>query len=55
MTNKNQQTQKAKLELIEQKIKDILKENQAIKQENAKLKALSLSSSSHTLESPTNH
>jgi len=55
MTNKNQQTQKAKLELIEQKIKDILKENQELKQENAKLKALPLSSSSQALESPTNH
>jgi len=54
MTNKNQQTQKAKLELIEQKIKELLNENQELKQENAKLKALPLSNSSHTLESPTN-
>ncbi len=33
------QTQKAKLELIEQKIKELLKENQQIKQENSKLKS----------------
>jgi regulator of replication initiation timing len=33
------QTQKAKLEFIEQKIKDLINENQELKQENSKLKA----------------
>ena len=54
MKNNTPQTQKAKLELIEQKIKELLNENQELKQENTKLKALAVSSSSHALESPTN-
>ena len=43
MENPKPQTQKAKLELITQKIKELLKENQQLKQENSKLKELSLS------------
>jgi len=46
-------TQKAKLELIEQTIKEILKENQQLKQENSKLKELSLSNSKQALARPT--
>lgn len=38
MKTKTPKTQKAKLEFIEQKIKTLLKENQALKQENTKLK-----------------
>jgi regulator of replication initiation timing len=47
------QTQKAKLDLIEQTIKELLKENQQLKQENSKLKELSLSSPKQALERPT--
>jgi len=47
------QTQKAKLELIEQTIKELIKENQQLKQENSKLKELSLSNSKQALARPT--
>ena len=46
MENPKTKTQKAKLELIEQKIKELLNENQELKQENTKLKALAVSTSS---------